>query len=131
MTKLIEKYGLMDREIPVQTGERESEAIGALGEAIGGCTDYMDGMEPMAKGLGRRAIAGRGRGGVVGGGLEGVPEVELRKPDGLASAYWDERASVPGEHGRGEPAAQDRGANHRAHGAGVPERGSDAVGEAV
>ena len=51
VTNLIEKYSLMGREIPVRTGDRETEAIGELGEAIGRCTDYMEGMEPMAKAL--------------------------------------------------------------------------------
>ena len=131
VTRLIEDYALMDREIPVQTGDRETRAIGELGEAIGGCTDYLDGMEADGEGPGGRTVAGRGRGGVVGGGVEGVPEVELRQPDGLTPAHGYERASVPGEHGRGEPEAQDRGIDHRADGAGVPERGSDAVGEAI
>ncbi len=51
VTELIEKYALMEREIPVRTGERESGAIGKLGETIGRCTNYMDGMEPMARAL--------------------------------------------------------------------------------
>ncbi len=67
VTKLIEKYGLMDREIPVQTGDRESEVIGELGEAIGGCSDYVDGMEPMAKALAEGlSLEGAGEGLSVG-----------------------------------------------------------------
>ena len=51
VTRLIEDYSLMDREIPLRTGDRETEAIGRLGEAIGRCTNYLDGMEPIAKAL--------------------------------------------------------------------------------
>ena len=57
----------MDREIPAQTGDRETRAIGELGEAIGGCTDYLDGMEPMAKALAEGlSLEGAGEGLSVG-----------------------------------------------------------------
>ena len=51
VTRLIDDYGLMDKSIPVHTGEKETEAIGELGRVIGNCADYADAMEPMAKAL--------------------------------------------------------------------------------
>lgn len=48
---LLDKYRLLEREIPVDTNQQETEAIGELAGRIGSCHDYYDTLEPIAEAL--------------------------------------------------------------------------------
>jgi hypothetical protein len=48
---LLDEYLLLEKNIPMNTSDRETEAIGELGAKIGACNDYRDALEPMARAL--------------------------------------------------------------------------------
>ena len=49
---LLDKYRLLEIDIPDHTTDRETDAIGELSASIGACHDYADTIELMAKALG-------------------------------------------------------------------------------
>lgn len=48
---LLDKYKLLEINIPTRTSDAETERIGELGMQLGQCEDYFDTIEPMAQAL--------------------------------------------------------------------------------
>ena len=48
---LLDKYKLLEINIPTATSDAETERIGELGMQLGQCEDYFDTIEPMAQAL--------------------------------------------------------------------------------
>ena len=92
---LLKDYKLLDIDILVASSADESEAIGALGDAHGYEQELLryhrtDGASP-----GQWPVPGRRGRGPINRGRRGIPQHQLRQPDGLPSPHRHQRPSLP------------------------------------
>src|SRR5947208_2786310 len=77
--RLIDKHGLLERELRAKTGDDETAAITALADEIGRCSKFTEVPEMLAQALGDGvSLEGAGEGLSVGGYLLRQPELSVR-----------------------------------------------------
>ena len=94
-TTLIAKFGLLERDLRLSTGRRRDGRPHRAGRRDRALPSVH--RRPRAAGARarRRAVAGRRRRGALGGGLDALPALADRQPDGRAPEHRRQHAPVP------------------------------------